>query len=150
MAQASRSLVIAVPIGDLFRVVTDFDHYSEFIPEMRSVRTLRSQGAVKEVEFEIEVAALGFSKRIRYALEFTENPPTGVRWRLTRSDFVKGNEGSWSLRDLGNGKTEATYQIELTLGLLVPKAVSSFLAEQSLPRLLDQFKRRAESRAGPQ
>ena len=45
-------------------------------------------------------------------------------------------------------KTEATYNIELSLGPLVPKAISSFLAEQSLPRLLSQYKARAESLGG--
>ncbi len=145
MPQASRSIVIDVPVDQLFRVVTDYDAYAKFIPEMRAARTLRSSGVVREVEFEIELAVLGFSKRIRYTLEFTEAPPTHVRWRLTQGDVIKANDGAWTLRDLGNGKTEGTYQIELKLGALVPKSVSTFLAEQSLPKLLDQFKRRAES-----
>ncbi len=145
MAQAQRSVVVNVPPEKFFGVISDFGSYSAFIPEMRSARVLENRGNVKRVAFEIELAVLAFKKKIHYTLEFTESPPAGVRWRLLESDLLKGNDGSWSLRDLGGGRTEATYQIELKLGPFVPGAVNTFLAEQSLPKMLDQFKNRAES-----
>ncbi len=145
MPKAQRSVVVNVPPDKFFAVISDFDSYAKFIPEMRAAHTISASGNVKRVAFEIEVAVLAFKKRVHYTLEFTESPPAGVTWRLVESDTVKANNGSWSLRDLGSGKTEATYAIELQLGALVPKAVSTFLAEQSLPKLLEQFKGRAES-----
>lgn len=146
MPKAQRSVVVAVPPEKLFAVVTDYGHYADFIPEMRVARVVREAGPVKQVEFEIEVQLLGFARRVRYTLEFTETAPTGVRWHLVASDTIKENNGSWTLRPAGEGKTEAVYEIELKLGALVPRAISTFLAEQSLPKLLDQFKGRAESR----
>lgn len=145
MPMAQRSVLVAVPPEKLFAVISDYGHYAEFIPEMRHARIVREEGAVKQVEFEIEVQVLAFSRRVRYTLEFTESPPTSVRWRLVSSDTLKANNGSWSLRSAGEGKTEASYQIELKLGAFVPGAISTFLAEQSLPKLLEQFKGRAES-----
>ncbi len=145
MPEAQRSVVVDVPREKLWAVISDYEKYPQFIPEMRSVRVLETKGALQRVAFEIEIQVLAFTRKVHYTLEFTNAPPATVRWRLVESDLVKGNDGGWTLEPAGDGKTKATYQIELRLGPLVPKAISNFLAEQSLPKLLDQFKRRAES-----
>ena len=41
-------------------------------------------------------------------------------------------------------KVEATYNIDLKLSAFVPGFIEKALAEQSLPALLDNFKKRAE------
>jgi len=145
MAEAQRSVVVNVTREKFWSVISDYEKYPAFIPEMRSVRILETKGNVQRVAFEIEIAVLAFTRKVHYTLEFTNTPPEKVRWRLIDSDMVKGNDGGWTLEPAGEGKTKATYQIDLRLGALVPKAVSHFLAEQSLPKLLEQFKGRAES-----
>jgi coenzyme Q-binding protein COQ10 len=146
MPQAQRSIEIGVSPDRLFEVVEDFPRYPEFIPDLRRVRVLRKGEASQDVEFELELALpLGMKKRIRYSLAFNEERPKSVKWRLISGEYLKGNVGSWTFRSLGENRTEATYNIELSFGPLVPKAISNFLAEQSLPRLLAQFKARAES-----
>jgi coenzyme Q-binding protein COQ10 len=147
MPQAKQTVVIEVPLAQVWNVVCDYERYPEFISEMRSVRVLRREGPRQEVEFEIELELLGLKKRIHYTLAMTESPQSSIKWNLVRSETLKGDDGSWEFRALGERRTEATYQIELKLGPFIPRAVSNFLAEQSLPRLLSQFKRRAEERA---
>jgi hypothetical protein len=58
---------------------------------------------------------------------------------------MKGNEGAWVLQPVPQG-THATYKIDLKLGALVPSMIERMLAEQSLPGLLQNFKKRIESR----
>jgi hypothetical protein len=58
---------------------------------------------------------------------------------------MKENRGSWTFREVSPGETEATYQIELRVGLLVPGGVLDALVESSLPKMLQAFKRRTES-----
>ncbi len=147
MPQAKQTVVIDVPLPLVWEVVCDYEHYPEFISEMRSVRVLRRQPLQQEVEFEIELELLGLKKRIHYTLAMTEVLQSSIHWRMVKSDTLKGDEGSWQFRSLGERRTEATYQIEIKLSPFIPGAVSNFLAEQSLPRLLSQFKKRAESRA---
>jgi coenzyme Q-binding protein COQ10 len=147
MPQAQRSIEIHASPEKIFEVVQDYPKYPEFIPELKRVSVLRKQGNSQDVEFEVELALpLGIKKRIRYSLAFTADPPNGVRWRLIDGEVLKGNTGSWSFRALGENRTEAVYTIELSFGALVPKAVSNFLADQSLPKLLSQYKARAEGR----
>jgi coenzyme Q-binding protein COQ10 len=145
MASAERSLVIEVGAEQLFGVVTDFAHYPEFIPELKAARVLQEQGATREVEFELELTLLGFVRRIRYTLGFQLKPPTGVDWHFVSGEVIKDNRGSWLLKPLGPSRTEATYRIDVELGAFIPRSVSRFLTEQSLPKLLDQFKARAEA-----
>jgi len=149
MPQAQRSIEIEVSPEKIFAVVQDFPRYPEFIPELKRVQVLRKSGNTQDVEFEVELALpLGIKKSIRYSLAFIADPPKTVRWHLISGEVIKGNTGSWTFRPLGENRTEAIYNIELSLGPLVPKAISSFLAEQSLPRLLSQYKARAESLGG--
>jgi len=44
-----------------------------------------------------------------------------------------------SSKILGNGTTKATYNIEVTLGALVPKTIVNALVDTSLPKLLENF-----------
>jgi carbon monoxide dehydrogenase subunit G len=62
---------------------------------------------------------------------------------MVRGEVMKGNDGAWVLKPVAEG-TEATYKIDLRLGALVPSMVERKLAEQSLPGLLENFKRRIE------
>jgi len=146
MPQAQRSIDIRVPPERIFEVVQDYAKYPEFIPDLRRVSVLRKAGTQQDVEFEVELSLpLGMRKRIRYSLAINAEPPRSVRWSLISGEVLKGNNGSWSFRPRGQDCTEATYTIEIAFGPLVPKVISNFLAEQSLPKLLAQFKARAES-----
>jgi coenzyme Q-binding protein COQ10 len=146
MPQAQRSIEVGVSPEKLFEVVQEYAKYPEFIPELKRVSVLRKTENTQDVEFEVELALpLGIKKAIRYSLSFTADRPKTIRWRLISGEVLKGNTGSWSFRPLGENRTEAIYSIDLSLGPLVPKAISNFLADQSLPRLLSQYKARAES-----
>jgi ribosome-associated toxin RatA of RatAB toxin-antitoxin module len=145
MSSARQSVIIEADLPTVWGVVRDYEHYPEFIPEMRSVRVLRKADTAQDVEFGIELELLGMRKTVHYTLAMTDTPPNRIDWTLVRSDVLKGDDGGWEFRSLGERRTEATYHIEVKLGPFVPGAVSRFLVEQSLPKLLGQFKRRAES-----
>ncbi len=145
MPNAQRSIEINVAMDKLFEVVQDFGKYPEFIPEMKRVTVLRKSPNGQDVEFQLEIdLPLGMKKRISYSLAFTENPPQGVRWQLIKGEYMKGNVGNWAFKSLAEHRTEATYTIDLSFGALVPKAIANFLADQSLPKMLSEFKGRAE------
>jgi coenzyme Q-binding protein COQ10 len=140
MPGASRSVLIKAPIDKVFRTITDYDHYREFLPEVKSVRSSGRQGPEVLVHYEVEVV-----KTLRYTLKMHEEPPHRVAWTLHSGDVMRDNRGSWTLVEKGPSQTEATYQIEIAVGPLVPKAIIHFLVDSSLPKMLEAFQRRAES-----
>ena len=140
MAQASRSVTVNVPPEKLFEVITDYEKYPEFLPEVKKAKVEFGAGNVKEVTYTVDIKA----KVITYTLKHTARPPDQLAWTMVRGEMMKGNDGAWILRAVPEG-TEATYKIDLKLGALVPSMVERMLAEQSLPGLLANFKKRIES-----
>jgi coenzyme Q-binding protein COQ10 len=140
MAKAERSIVINAPPEKVFAVITDYEKYPEFLPEVKKVKVEFGAGNVKEVSYTVDIKA----KVITYTLKHTARPPDELAWTMVRGEMMKGNDGTWILKPVPEG-TEATYKIDLKLGALVPSMVERMLAEQSLPGLLANFKKRIES-----
>lgn len=142
MPGATRSIVINAPVERVFDVVTDYARYPEFLTEAKKVTTSGRQGNEVLVHYEIELM-----KRIRYTIRVKETRPTKMEWSFVEGEVMKDNKGSWVLEPLGEGQTRATYTAELALGPLVPKTIVNALVEGSLPKMLEAFKRRAETGA---
>lgn len=142
MAGATRSITINAPREKVFEVIADAERYPEFLPEVKKIKVSNKQGNQCDVHYEAEVV-----KTIKYTVRFRTDPPDKASWTFIDGDFMKDNKGSWTLEDLGNGTTKATYQIEVTLGALVPKTIVNALVDTSLPKLLENFKKRAEALA---
>ncbi len=140
MPGASRSVVFNAPIEKCFEVISDYERYPEFLPEVRKIRTSNRRGNEVDVQYEAEVV-----KVIKYTVHMKEEKPTRVTWSFIDGEFMKDNKGGWVLEDAGNGSTRATYNIEVTVGPLVPKTILNALVDSQLPKLLENFKKRIES-----
>ncbi|RKH41168.1 type II toxin-antitoxin system RatA family toxin [Corallococcus sicarius] len=140
MAGATRTITINAPIEKVFDVITDYDRYAEFLSEVRKVSTSQRQGNTVQVHYEVDVV-----KTIRYTIKVTEERPKRMSWTFVNGEVMKDNKGSWTLEPEGEGKTRATYNVEMALGMLVPKAIVNGLVDNQLPKMLEAFKRRAEA-----
>lgn len=137
--RVEQEVLIAAPIERVFQVVTDYERYPQFLPEMKDAKVLSSSGTDTIVHFELEILM-----RIGYTLRLTHEAPRRVTWRLEEAKMLAENNGGWELTPEGSN-TRARYFIELKLRGLIPKSVSTRLAETTLPQTLERFKRRAES-----
>ena len=141
MAGATRSVIIDAPADRVFDVIVDYDRYAEFLPEVKEVRSADRRGNEVDVHYGIDLV-----KRIHYTLHMIEDRPRSVRWSFVRGELMRDNKGSWTLEPTPDGKTRATYAIEVGVGPLVPRSIVNMLVDQSLPKLLEAFKKRAEGR----
>ena len=140
MAATTQTIEIDVPMSDFFSVIRDYEKYPEFLDEMESVRIIRSQDGVSDVEFTLNVI-----KRVTYTLRLSESPAgDGLRWELVEGMF-KSNSGGWALESLPGGRTGAVYDVEVAVGIFVPGSIVNRLVGKTLPATLKAFKRRAES-----
>ncbi|KFE69328.1 type II toxin-antitoxin system RatA family toxin [Hyalangium minutum] len=140
MAGATRSIIINAPIEKVFDVITQYEKYGEFLSEVKEVKTSGRQGNEVNVHYKVDVV-----KTIKYTIRVKEERPTRMSWTFVDGEFMKDNKGSWVLEPAGEGKTKGTYTVEMALGALVPKAVVNALVDTSLPKMLEAFKRRAET-----
>jgi coenzyme Q-binding protein COQ10 len=141
MAGATRSIVIDATAERVFDIIADYERYPEFLSEVKSIRISGRQGNQVDIHYEVEVV-----KRLRYTLQMQEDRPRGVRWTFVEGEVMRDNHGSWSLEATPDGKTRATYHIEMTLGPFVPRTLVTALVDSSLPKMLESFKKRAEAR----
>lgn len=138
MAAASRSIVINAPAERIFDIITDYEKYPEFLPEVKAVRVTGKGTPQTDVHYEVDVM-----KRIKYTVRMKEERPRSVSWTFVTGEVMKDNKGSWTLEPQGD-KTHVTYQLEMALGAFVPKSIVNALAETQLPKMLEAFKQRAE------
>ena len=140
MPGATRSVIIDAPADRVFDIIVDYDRYAEFLPEVKEARSADRRGNEGDVHYGIDLV-----KRIHYTLHMVEERPRSVRWSFVRGELMRDNKGSWTLEPTPDGKTRATYTIEVGVGPLVPRSIVNALVDQSLPKMLEAFKKRAES-----
>ena len=142
LARVSRSVDVDVAPEDFLRVVQDYERYPEFVPEVKAVRVGRRQGNTVEVTYWLDVKLKLFDFTLRHVMRSRER----IEWSLVRGgEFMRANEGAWTIDRTESGGTRATYAIEIDLGPLVPDALEKALADRGLPNMLANFKTRAES-----
>lgn len=129
-----------VAVASLWKVITDFERYPDFVEEVVLAKPLpKAAGKGEVVQFELEVV-----KRFQYTLEFNLVEHKELSWKLVESNFFKKNDGRWLLKDLGGNRTHATYEVDVNFGFMVPGWVTRKLTEVSLPKMLDAFEKRAK------
>jgi len=140
MPRAEQTIVIDAPIDRVYKVITDYERYPEFLPDMKEVRVLSRQDGVVIVRFELELIM-----RVSYTLRLQEDPPAQVSWRLESAKMIAENNGGWRLASEGD-KTRAAYALEVRLRGLIPKSVSARLLGITLPETLERFGARCMGR----
>ena len=143
-AKAVESIMVNVAREEFRRVLADYENIPGFIDELDDIRVDSANGDSYVVTYFISI----LGRKISYALKLTHHPPGEVCWELVRGDYMKKNQGRWVLEEVGPRQTLVHYHIEMGFGMLVPDAVVSQLQRSGLPKMLQQYKQRAEALYG--
>ena len=138
MPGTSISVVIDTPVKTIYDVVVDFESYPEFLSDLKAAHVEKKKPLT--VSFDVHLI-----KKIKYSLSFNLVPNKKVEWELTEGDLFKKNSGSWTFKELKKNQTEATYNIDVAFGFLVPSLITNKLIGRSLPDMMQKFEKRAES-----
>jgi ribosome-associated toxin RatA of RatAB toxin-antitoxin module len=142
MAKASLTKTLDVPKDKLFAAITRYEDYPQFVTGCRKVEVERKAPGQARVKYMANI----MGKDLWYLLEHTEDFEKGsVTWKLLDSDLLKIDSGTWTLKDLGGGKTEVTYAIEIEFKIWIPGPVLKTLTATTLPSLIGEFDKRARA-----
>ncbi len=87
-------------------------------------------------------------RRLGSEIRFSYEQPGRISWVQEDGD-LKAVEGSWELEDLGDGRTRATYRLEVDLGrrlgLLIRGPLVGVLRGQLVDTMPEKLKRFMES-----
>jgi uncharacterized protein YndB with AHSA1/START domain len=116
----SASAEIDAPVDEVWAVVEDVltapDWQGGLVAMSALERDADGRATLVETENDIKVRHVKTQVRFRY------EPPTRLSWTQEKGD-LKSVEGSWTLEDLGEGRTRATYTLDSdpgrVLGMLI-------------------------------
>lgn len=136
MASANTKEVFNCTTAEFFKLVTDYEKYSDFLPEVKSVKIYKSVGAVKEMEYHVSLI-----KTFKYKLKAVEVENKSVKFEFIGGDVFKTMNGSWLLSEQ-DGKCAVEYSVEASFGMFVPESMAKPLVSANLPMMMANFKKR--------
>jgi ribosome-associated toxin RatA of RatAB toxin-antitoxin module len=143
VATAQTSEVFNCTPEEFFAIVSDFEKYPEFLPEVKSVKITKNEGSTKEMEYSVSLV-----KTFKYKLKSTEVAPSKVDFHFVSGDVFKTMKGSWKIAPEGKDKCKVDYTVEATFGMLVPNAMANTLVSVNLPLMINNFKKRIKKLYG--
>jgi uncharacterized membrane protein len=140
-----RTVEIDAPIERCFEIAADIDKASEWQGSLKDVEVLErhpdKRAALVETESDAKV------KTVKSRLRFSYDEPTTIRWVQEKGD-TKSLVGSWAFEDLGEGRTRATYALDVDpgrmLGLLLRGPAEGKVRDFLLGDAASGLKERAE------
>ena len=146
MITGDRSVEIDAPIERCFDIAADLDGAPKWQGSLKAVEVLSRDGdgraEVVETESDAKV------KTVKTRLRFSYDRPTRIEWTQEKGD-VKSLRGWWELEDLGEGRTRATYALEVDpgrmLGMLLRGPVEGQVKNFLLGGAAEGLKQEAES-----
>ncbi len=138
MPVVERTEIFEIAVESFYRIITDYKAYPDFVDGVSDIEILSQKGDSLEVQF-----SLNLIKTFSYILQMKQIPNKKVEWSLKSGDIFKHNNGSWTLKDLGGGKTEVTYAIDIDFKGFVPKMLMNKLVSSNLPSMMKSYYKRA-------
>ena len=141
----SASAEIDAPLDEVWAVVEEVLTAPEWQGGLVAMTALERDGETRptlvETENDIKVRHVKTQVRFRY------EPPTRLSWTQEKGD-LKSVEGSWSLEDLGEGRTRATYTLDSdpgrVLGMLIRGPIEAAIRAMLVNARPGELKARVE------
>lgn len=137
-----QSIEIDAEPSTCFAVASDVAAYPEWATGVRSTEVLESdtQGRPARASFVID----GMVKEIAYTLTYSYDEPHSMSWTAEPGDDLKALEGSYTFKDLGEGRTEIVYALRADPAFTIP----GFLRRQVEKQIVGTALRGLRERVG--
>ena len=141
----SSTAEIDAPLDQVWEVVEDVEDAPNWQGGLKGLHALErdDEGRVILCEADNDAKVLSVKSTVR----FEYDGPSRLSWRQEKGQ-LKSVEGSWELEDLGDGRTRATYALEVDpgrrLGMIVRGPVIDVLRDMLAGARAGELKRRVE------
>lgn len=112
----SSAAEIEAPISQVWEVVEDVLAAPEWEGGLKDMQEVE-----RDADGHVTLAESSSDAKVRTLksiVRFTYDGPTRLTWRQEKGE-LKSVDGSWELEDLGDGRTRATYRLEVELGRML-------------------------------
>ena len=112
----SSTAEIDAPLERVWALVEDVEQAPQWQGGLKALRALERDHEGRPILCESESDAK--VRTIKSTVRFTYEGPTRLRWSQEKGE-LKSVDGRWELEDLGDGRTRATYALEVDLGRML-------------------------------
>jgi hypothetical protein len=144
--ESTQSITIDADPAPIMAVIADFPHYPTWAGSVKQAEVLETgtDGRAVRVAFRLDAGIV----RDQYELAYIWTGNEKVEWHLTSGQMMKAQQGSYTLRSDGPGRTDVTYSLSVDLiipmlGLLKRKA-----ERVVMDTALKELKKRVEGLVG--
>jgi carbon monoxide dehydrogenase subunit G len=137
---------INAPIEDVWAVVEDVVSAPEWQNGLKDVEELErdKDGHVTLVESSNDAKV----RTIKSTVRFNYAAPSRLSWTQEKGE-LKSVDGNWELEDLGDGRTRATYNLEVELGRMLGMVIRGPMVDALRGQLVNaragELKKRVEA-----
>jgi coenzyme Q-binding protein COQ10 len=131
----------------VFKAVTDFDHYPEFMPNITKVACVECKNKDKRYRFTLKVAFWDINYTLLLKSSYKDDRYS-LTWEYVEGD-IRDTSGSWRIGpyDKDKGYSLIFYRVKTDPGRFVPDWVADRLSTKSIPDMIEAVsKRSVESR----
>jgi hypothetical protein len=154
---------IDAPVRTIYAVISDYDHFRDFIPAVLDSRTLKQQGSTawvyQRLGFPLLVADRHYVIRVSDTLAQAEAGYIKVEWHLDRDQsrsllsdsalLPDAFSGSWQLTQLQDRQaSDALYSIHVEPGGMLPAWLFSAASEDYVFKVIEAVRRVVKEHGG--
>jgi len=140
--RATESIAVNAPPGVVYEVVTDFEHYIDWVSDLKKIEVLERDARGRPLEVEFRAAAFGRSTTYALYYDYSRAPEV-LTWHQTHGDLTSMLKGQYRF-EASAGGTLLTYDLEVELMVPIPSFVKSRAAYRIQSQALRELKARAE------
>jgi polyketide cyclase/dehydrase/lipid transport protein len=139
-------LDVAAPVPVVWKVLTDYERLSRFVPGVRRSRRIGVTPEGPLVEHVVVARVLFAERPVRALLQMRERPPHRLQFRSVAGDLPR-LRGAWLVQPRSAGRSRVYYACRVTTAARLPAPMLAWAARQeSVPRVR-ALGREAERRA---
>jgi ribosome-associated toxin RatA of RatAB toxin-antitoxin module len=141
-----QSIEIDAEPAACFAVAADVAAYPEWATGVRSTEVLETddQGRPHRAAFVID----GMVKEIAYTLTYSYDEPNSMSWSADPGDDLKALDGSYTFKELDEGRTEIVYALRAEPAFIIPGFLRRQVEKQIVGTALRGLRERVGAVAG--
>jgi ribosome-associated toxin RatA of RatAB toxin-antitoxin module len=140
--RATESITVAASPETIYRVVTDFEHYADWVLDLKRIDVLTRDDQGRGLEVEFRAAAFGRSTTYTLRYDYA-HAPAELSWHQVQGDLTETLNGRYRFEPVGD-ETKVTYDLEVELLVPIPTFIKSRAAYRIQTQALRELKAQAE------
>lgn len=141
--RATESTLVNAPPEVVYRVVTDFERYVDWVSDLKKIEVLERDADGRPLEIEFRAAAFGRSTTYTLHYDYSRAPDV-LAWHQTKGDLTSSLNGQYRFEPAPGG-TLLTYDLEVEMSVPIPSFIKSRAAYRIQDQALRELKAQAES-----